>query len=193
MRHQNKNISDYKRLRHLFNSGAVFTAIYTETTSLTPNTGRIIEIGAIKFTKDKVLGSWCGIFNPNQKLSPFITNLTHITQQMVNFSDYIDVHLPDFLSFIKDTVLIAHNAQFDINFLKAECEKSNLPVIKNQVADTLKLSRIIFPDFARYRLDFLADMFSIDKGSSHRAYDDAKVCMQLFKICMDKEKYLKTN
>ena len=186
MRHPNKNISDIKRLCKLYNEGAVFTAFDTETSSITPSTGRIIEIGAVRFTKDKIISSRNMIFNPHQILSPFIVNLTHISQQMVDESDVIDLHLKDFIEFTEDSVIVAHNAQFDMNFLNSECEKCCLPPVKNKVADTLKLSRLLFSDFASHKLDFLADQFMIDKGSSHRALDDAKTCMELFNICMIK-------
>ena len=186
MRHPNKNISDIKRLCKLYNEGAVFTAFDTETSSITPSTGRIIEIGAVKFTKNKIISSWNMIFNPHQILSPFIVNLTHISQQMVDGSDVIDLHLKDFIEFTENSIIVAHNAQFDINFLNSECEKCCLPPVKNKVADTLKLSRLLFSDFASHKLDFLADQFMIDKGSSHRALDDAKTCMELFNICMIK-------
>lgn len=186
MRHPNKNISDIKRLCKLYNEGAVFTAFDTETSSITPSTGRIIEIGAVRFTKNKIISSWNMIFNPHQALSPFIVNLTHISQQMVDESDVIDLHLKDFIDFTEDSVIVAHNAQFDMNFLNSECEKCSLPPVKNKVADTLKLSRLLFSDFASHKLDFLADQFMIDKGSSHRALDDAKTCMELFNICMIK-------
>ena len=186
MRHPNKNISDIKRLCKLYNEGAVFTAFDTETSSITPSTGRIIEIGAVRFTKDEIISSWNMIFNPHQILSPFIVNLTHISQQMVDESDVIDLHLKDFIEFTENSIIVAHNAQFDINFLNSECEKCCLPPVKNKVADTLKLSRLLFSDFASHKLDFLADQFMIDKGSSHRALDDAKTCMELFNICMIK-------
>ena len=186
MRHPNKNISDIKRLCKLYNEGAVFTAFDTETSSITPSTGRIIEIGAVRFTKNKIISSWNMIFNPHQILSPFIVNLTHISQQMVDESDVIDLHLKDFIEFTENSIIVAHNAQFDMNFLNSECEKCCLPPVKNRVADTLKLSRLLFSDFASHKLDFLADQFMIDKGSSHRALDDAKTCMELFNICMIK-------
>lgn len=186
MRHPNKNISDIKRLCRLYNEGTVFTAFDTETSSITPATGRIIEIGAVKFTKDEIISSWNMIFNPHQILSPFIVNLTHITQKMVDESDVIDLHLKDFIEFTENSVIVAHNAQFDMNFLNSECERCSLPPVKNKVSDTLKLSRLLFPDFASHKLDFLADQFMIDKGSSHRALDDAKTCMELFNICMIK-------
>ena len=186
MRHPNKNISDIKRLCKLYNEGAVFTAFDTETSSITPSTGRIIEIGAVRFTKDEIISSWNMIFNPHQILSPFIVNLTHISQQMVDESDVIDLHLKDFIEFTENSIIVAHNAQFDMNFLNSECEKCCLPPVKNKVADTLKLSRLLFSDFASHKLDFLANQFMIDKGSSHRALDDAKTCMELFNICMIK-------
>ena len=126
------------------------------------------------------------IFNPHQILSPFIVNLTHISQKMVDESDVIDLHLKDFIEFTENSIIVAHNAQFDMNFLNSECEKCRLPPVKNKVADTLKLSRLLFSDFASHKLDFLADQFMIDKGSSHRALDDAKTCMELFNICMIK-------
>lgn len=186
MRHPNKNISDIKRLCKLYNEGAVFTAFDTETSSITPSTGRIIEIGAVRFTKNKIISSWNMIFNPHQILSPFIANLTHISQKMVDESDVIDLHLKDFIEFTENSIIVAHNAQFDMNFLNSECEKCCLPPVKNKVADTLKLSRLLFSDFASHKLDFLANQFMIDKGSSHRALDDAKTCMELFNICMIK-------
>ena len=154
MRHQNKNISDIKRLCRLYNGGTVFTSFDTETSSITPRTGRIIEIGAVKFTKNEIISTWNNIFNPHQILSPFITNLTHITQKMVDESDEIDLHLKDFINFTENSIIVAHNAQFDMNFLNSECEKCSLPPVKNKVADTLKLSRLIFPDFASHKLDF---------------------------------------
>ena len=105
---------------------------------------------------------------------------------MVDAADPINKHLPDFINFIKETILVAHNAQFDLNFLNAECENCGMPVTKNYAVDTLLLSRRIFPEAERHKLDFLADMLGIDKGSSHRAFDDAVTCMELFKRCMER-------
>ena len=175
-----------KRLRRLYEDGAVFTAFDTETTGITPTNSRIIEIGAVRFTKDGILSKWQHLFYPDQILSPFIISLTHITQEMVDAADPINKHLPGFLNFIKDTILIAHNAQFDLNFLNAECENCGLPVTKNYAIDTLILARRIFPEAERHKLDFLADYLGIDKGASHRAMDDAVTCMELFKKCMER-------
>lgn len=186
MQHPNKRISDNRKLRQLYESGAVFTAFDTETTSITPSTGRIMEIGAVKFTKDGIISTWQHLFNPNQILTPFIIDLTHITQEMVDCEDTIDCHLCSFLDFIKDTILIAHNAQFDLNFLNAECSICGTHVTHNKFVDTLYLSKIVLPEPEKHKLDYLADYYKINKGSSHRAQDDANTCKELFELCISK-------
>jgi len=186
MQHPNKKITDLRRLRKLYEEGAVFTAFDTETSGITPTTSRIIEIGAVRFTKDGIISKWSKLFDPDQILSPFIINLTHITQEMVDAADPINKHIRDFLSFLGSSIIVAHNAQFDLNFLNAECENCGLPLTKNQAVDTLQLSRILIPEAEYHKLDFLADFLGIDKGSSHRALDDAITCMELFKKCLER-------
>ncbi len=188
MQHPNKKITDLRRLRRLYEEGAVFTAFDTETTSITPTTGRIIEIGAVRFSKDGIISKWTSLFFPNQTLSPFIISLTHITQEMVDSADPISLHIKEFLTFLENSIIVAHNAQFDLNFLNAECENCNLPVTKNQAVDTLQLSRIIYPEAQYHKLEYLADYLGIDKGNSHRALDDAITCMGVFEKCLHNER-----
>ena len=186
MQHPNKKITDLRRLHKLYEQGAVFTAFDTETSGITPKTSRIIEIGAVRFTKDGIISKWSRLFDPDQILSPFIISLTHITQEMVDAADPIENHMRNFLGFLDDSIIVAHNAQFDLNFLNAECENCRLPVTKNYAVDTLQLSRILIPEAEHHKLDYLADFLGIDKGSSHRALDDAITCMELFKKCLDR-------
>ena len=105
---------------------------------------------------------------------------------MVDASDPINKHIRNFLEFLDDSIIVAHNAQFDLNFLNAECENCGLPVTKNHAVDTLQLSRILIPESQYHKLDYLADYLGIDKGSSHRALDDAITCMELFKKCLER-------
>lgn len=188
MQHPNKKITDLRRLRRLYEDGAVFTAFDTETTGITPTNSRIIEIGAVRFTKDGILSKWTSLFYPDQILSPFIISLTHITQEMVDSADPISKHIHDFLRFLDDSIIVAHNAQFDLNFLNAECENCGLPLTKNYAVDTLQLSRIIYPEARYHKLEYLADYLGIDKGASHRALDDAITCMGLFESCLHSER-----
>ena len=103
---------------------------------------------------------------------------------MVDAADPIEDHIQSFLKFLDSSIIVAHNAQFDLNFLNAECENCGLPVTKNYAVDTLQLSRILIPEAEYHKLDYLADFLGIDKGSSHRALDDAITCMELFKECL---------
>ena len=183
MKRQNKILKDFRKLHLLYEEGAIFTAFDTETTGLSPSNCRILEIGAIKFSKDGIIQTFSHLFNPECIIPFHITKLTNIHQNMVDCCNTIDFHLPDFLKIIEGTILIAHNAQFDLNFLNSECEKAGLPSTKNKVIDTLQYSKWAFPDLEKHKLDFLADYFKIDKGSSHRAFDDAETCRQLFFKC----------
>lgn len=193
MLHLNKIINSTKKLPQIFNSEAVFTAFDTESTELSPSKGRIIEIGAIKFNKEGVISTWSSLFNPYQKLSSFIIQLTNISQQMVDSAPPITEKIDDFLSFIQGTILIAHNAQADLNFLNVECMNAGKLPAKNRFIDTLRLSQIVYPEAEYHKLEFLADYLSIDKGSSHRALDDAITCQQLFLKMIEKIDYSNKN
>lgn len=181
MQHPNKILKDYKRLHLLYEKGEVFTSVDTETTGISPNHGRIMEIGAVKFDNKGIIDSWSSLFNPEMEIPQFIQDLTHINQQMVQNQPLICQKLPDFLAFIDNTILLAHNAQFDLNFINFECEKAGFRVTTNKTIDTLRFSKFMYPQLEKHKLDFLADHFKINKGSSHRALDDAITCMEVFK------------
>jgi len=181
MQPQNKILKDYVKLRQLYESGVVFTAFDTETTALSPNEGRIIEIGAVKFNKDGIISTYSKLFNPHIFIPQFIEDLTHISNEMVKDCPLIENELPDFMDFISNTILIGHNVQFDLNWLNAECINSNLHPSTNKAIDSLQYSIWAMPELEKHKLEFLADYFKIDKGSSHRAFDDANTCMELFK------------
>lgn len=180
MPHLNSFYQDYRKLLHLYNDGVVFTAFDTETTGLSPSDNRIIEIGAVKFNKDGIIANWDHLFNPQCIIPPFISNLTNITQAMVCNSPLIDEYLNEFLLFTKDTVLIGHNAQFDLNFLYEECQRSQCKYFSNKVIDTLRMSRWAYPTLGRWKLDYLAEKMNINPGNSHRAIDDANTCKEVF-------------
>ena len=182
--HQNKILKDFDKLHRFYENGAVFTAFDTETTGLTPTTARIIEIGAVKFSKGGIIAKWNHMFDPHMIIPPFVEELTHISNDMVDGCKDIKSYLPSFLTLIKDTILVAHNAQFDLNFLNAECQWAGYPVTHNKVIDTLQFSQYIFPRLEKHKLEYLADYFDLDKGSSHRAFDDADTCRQLFLKCL---------
>lgn len=188
MQRLNKIIQDNRKLLRLYNSGAVFTAFDTETTGISPKDSTIIEIGAVKFDMNGTISTFSALINPEIQIPYFITQLTHITDEMVCNQPVIKNILPAFIEFIGDSILIGHNIQFDLNFLHSECEKNNLGFVKNNALDTLRISRWAYPKSPKHKLDFLADALKINKGNSHRAFDDAVTCKELFlRILKDTE------
>lgn len=177
---QNRILKDFKKLHHLYFDGEVFVAFDTETTSLSSKTGNIIEIGAIAFDKNGIISTWNSLFNPGYHIPQEITNLTHISDEMVFNSPKIESKLQNFMQFIDNHILIAHNAMFDVKFLNKELQSFGMKESSNKVIDTLMYSKWAYPTLPKHKLDFLADYFNFDKGQSHRATDDAFTCMQLF-------------
>lgn len=191
MKHQNKILKDYKKLRPLFDKGAVFTVLDTETTGLSPATCHVIEIGAIMFNKDGIISSYSQLFNPQQIIPKEIEKLTNITNEMIKDAPLLSQKFPDFLDFVKDTIIVGHNVQFDLRFLFSECIQLNLQPLQNKAIDTLQFSIWAYPELEKHKQEFLADYFKIEKGSVHRAYDDASTCMKLFLKLLESPKLIK--
>lgn len=186
-------LDDYRRMNRMLGSGAVFCAVDTETTGLKPDEERIIEIGAVKFDSSGVLGTFSTLVNPRILIPPFCQELTGITNKMVFGQKEFREIAGDFLSFLgEDSIIIAHNAQFDLRFINAELERMNREPLANKAVDTLRFSRWAYPENEHWTLQFLAKQLEIEVKSAHRAEDDARVCMELFLRCikdtMDRQK-----
>lgn len=175
-------LSSNKKILALFNQGCVFCAFDTETSGQNPNTSGIIEIGAVKFTKDKILEKFSSLVKISEPLNGFITDLTGITDEMLKPAPPPLQVITEFRKFCRDTVLVAHNAQFDLRFVNEESRRLGFLPLSNSAVDTLRLSRLMLPENGCWKQTFLADQFNIDKGHAHRALDDATVCAELFKI-----------
>ncbi|MCR5723723.1 MAG: 3'-5' exonuclease [Treponema sp.] len=185
---QTKLLKDYKRLPRLLADETVFCVFDTETTGLDSRSDRVIEIGAVKciLRQDSVeiLETFDQLINPGIPLPSVCMEVSHITDDMVAGKPAIADVLPDFLRFIDGTVLVAHNAPFDLKFMNAELSRAGLPVLSNLTVDTLQLSRQVYPANGHWNLQFLAKQFSIDVQAAHRACDDARVCMEVLLRCI---------
>lgn len=176
-----------EQLLHSYLGGEVFTAFDTETTGLSSKYEKIIEIGAVKFDKNGIIDTYSVLINPEKVISSNITSITGITNQMVSDCKTFSEIAPSFLNFINETKLVAHNSKFDIGFVNAELEKTpynNLRKSQCNAVDTVKVTQKVFPALPCYKLQELAKHFNIKVDAAHRAYDDARVCMELFVICM---------
>lgn len=176
----NKIIDDFRKLQILLDSGASFIAFDTETTGLKPDTDRIIEIGAVKFDKNGIIDKFETLVNPQKSIPAECTAINHITNEMIKNAPLSKDALKDFVEFIKDGILIAHNAGFDLGFLNEECKRAKLSETKNKALDTLTLVRWAYPLLGKYNLQLMARLMNIEVNDAHRAYDDARVCMEVF-------------
>lgn len=181
-------MSEITELLQIYESGAVFTAFDTETTGLKPEEEKVLEIGAISFDKFGIRARYNVLINPQKKILPEVTRINGIDDEMVSDMPIFKEHAPNFLDFIKDSVLIAHNTPFDISFINKELEQAGLSPLENKTADTLVLSRQLLPDLGKYNLQFLAKYFEINVVNAHRAEDDARVCMEVLLKLFEKVK-----
>ncbi|MGL5973486.1 MAG: exonuclease domain-containing protein, partial [Oscillospiraceae bacterium] len=150
-----------------------------ETTGLSNKTEKITEIGAVKIRDGKIIDSFTKFVNPEKPISAFITKLTGITDNMVKDADLEDKAVAEFLFFCKDSLLVAHNANFDIGFIKAACRRHDI-AFNNSYLDTVILSQNIFKNLKNYKLNTLQKHLNLPSFNHHRAYDDAKMLSDIF-------------
>ncbi len=153
---------------------AVYVVFDVETTGLSVTSNRLIEIAGVKMQDGKVLDRFASFVNPHERIPYHISQLTHITDDMVKDAPNAEEVVPQFLQFVGDAVLVAHNARFDIGFMQEACRRLKLPQIENAVLDTLELARLLFPGMKNHRLNTLSDKFKVPLNNHHRAIDDAE-------------------
>jgi DNA polymerase-3 subunit alpha (Gram-positive type) len=164
-----------------------------ETTGLSFRTEKITEIGIMKYKNGEVIDEFECFVNPEKPIPEEVVNITHITDEMVKDAETIDKVLPKVLDFIGDSILVAHNADFDIGFIKYNCELLGLR-LNNTYIDTLRLAKDLFPDYKKYKLGIIAENLGITVEVAHRALDDVDTLVKVFRIMLKmlKEKGVKT-
>ncbi len=150
-----------------------------ETTGFSAINDRIIEIGAVKVQNGEIIDKYSVFVNPEIPIPFDITNLTSITDEMVMDSPTIDVILPEFLEFVGDASLVAHNASFDVGFIEQNCKKLGIQK-KYTYLDTVALARVLLPTLSKYKLNIVAKALGISLENHHRAVDDAGATAEIF-------------
>lgn len=164
---------------------ANYVAFDIESTGLSVTNDKIIEIGAVKMVQGVVTDRFQTFVNPNRKLSQFVTDLTGIKDEQLVDAPQIEEALPKFLEFIKGTVLVAHNAHFDVDHIKQNAYNLGLEIPNNPVIDTLNLARYFYcNDLKRFNLDAVAKFFKVDTFNHHRADEDAKATSEIFMLML---------
>ena len=161
-----------------------------ETTGFSAVRNNIIEIGAVKVENGEVIDRFSTFVNPKEPIPYRITQLTSITDEMVMDARTIEEVLPEFIEFIGDSYLVAHNASFDTSFIAENCRRQGIQYAYTHV-DTVELARILLPHLPNYKLHTVAKDLNVSLEHHHRAVDDAEctawIYLELQKKCAERK------
>lgn len=169
-----------------------YVVVDTETTGLSPGIDSIIEFGAVRYRNHEVIDTFSTLVKPDsyysewsdngiQYISPFISSLTHITNEMLDTAPVMEDVLPEFLSFVKDSYIVGHNVNFDVNFIYDTSMKYSYPAFTNSFIDTLRMSKMLLPHLPHHRLQDLAFLYNVDYSHAHRAIEDVYITEEVYK------------
>ncbi len=158
-----------------------------ETTGLSNLNDRITEIGAVRIKNGEILDTFNTFVDPERHIPEEITHLTGITDEMVAGAPKVKEALEAFFAFIGggDKLLIAHNAGFDVGFIRRAADACGLP-FENPYLDTVSMSRYVNPDLKKHKLNTVAEYFGLGDFNHHRASDDAEMLAQIYFCMTDK-------
>jgi len=174
----------YEKGKSIIDFPDEFCIVDLETTGFSPAKDYIIEIGAIKCLHDKVIDSFQSLINPCVKISPTITRITGITNEMVKNAPKIEDILPSFHNFLGNNLIVGHNVNFDVNFLyDFYMDYLGFP-LRNDFIDLLRIARKLYPELPHHRLCDLLEYFNVETENLHRALGDCEatfICYKKFK------------
>lgn len=164
-----------------------------ETTGFSFRTEKITEVGIMKVKNGEVIDEFSCFVNPEKPIPQRVIEVTNITDDMVKDAETIETVMPKIIEFVGDSVLVAHNADFDIGFLKYNAKELGL-TLDNTYLDTLRLAKELFPEYKKYKLGIIAENLGIKVEVAHRALDDVDTTVKVLKVMIEmlKEKGVKT-
>ena len=158
-----------------------YTVFDLETTGVSPQTDKVIEISAIKVRNGKAVGEFSSLVNPMRSIPYGATRVNGITDEMVADKPVFEKVLGDFLDFIEDDILVGHNIHdFDMKFIHRDCEAFFRMFLGNDYIDTLPLARKCLPQLGHHRLTDLALYYKISINGAHRALNDCRMNQLVF-------------
>ena len=165
-----------------------FVVFDIETTGLNSHSNEIIEIGAVKIKAGRIVDRYSQLINPGRPNPYHITEITSITDEQVANEPRIDEVIGKFVDFVGDATLVAHNAPFDMGFIKRDVKKYLNIDLQSSVIDTLQMARDLFPDLKKYGLGDLNKTLGLALEKHHRAVDDSQATANMFIIFLEKYK-----
>lgn len=170
-----------------------YVVLDIETTGLSSINDKITEFGMVKIEHGEIIDTYETFVNPEVHIPDNITQITGITDEMVENAPKIDEVIPKVLEFVGDLPIVAHNANFDIGFIRYNAKLLGYE-LNNVIIDSLQMSRDIFPNFKKHKLGILADNLGIEVDVAHRALDDVITLVKVFNVMIErlKDKDVKT-
>lgn len=157
-----------------------FVAFDLETTGIVAGVDSIVEIGAVRFINGKIDSVYATLVNPGRSIPAAASAVNGIFDHMVKDRKKIDELLPSFAEFCGEDIMVAHNANFDSQFLIADIKRFESPAPKGAIIDTLSIAKKVFPGLPNYKLGTLVQHLKIPSSEFHRAEADAIYCGMLF-------------
>ena len=157
-----------------------FVVIDIETTGLSPSYDEIIELAAIRYRDGNMVKQFSSLVKPRFPVDDFITQITGISNKMLESAPVLKDILPRFLDFIGKDILLGHNIHFDINFIYDSCERLCLPHFSNDFIDTLRISRRMYKELEHHRLDDLIALFGLEARTLHRGLGDCELTAKCY-------------
>lgn len=155
-----------------------------ETTGFSAVTEKITEIGIMKLKNGEVIDKFSCFVNPEKHIPQRVSEVTNITDEMVQNAETIDKVFPKMLEFLGDSVIVAHNAGFDVGFLKQNAKNLGYN-FEYTYLDTLSLAKDLFPEYKKYKLGKIAENLGIKVEVAHRALDDVDTTVKVFNVMLD--------
>ena len=166
---------------------ATYCVLDLETTGISITTEKITEVGIMKVKNGEVIDEFEIFVNPEKPIPQRVVEVTNITDEMVKDAETIDKVFPKILEFVGDSIIVAHNASFDVGFLKHNAKLLGYE-FNNTYIDTLPLAKDLFPDFKKYKLGKIADRIGIEVDVAHRALADVDTTVKVFNVMLKKLK-----
>ena len=166
---------------------ATYCVLDLETTGISITTEKITEVGIMKVKNGEVIDEFEIFVNPEKPIPQRVVEVTNITDEMVKDAETIDKVFPKILEFVGDSIIVAHNASFDVGFLKHNAKLLGYE-FNNTYIDTLPLAKDLFPDLKKYKLGKIADSLGIEVDVAHRALADVDTTVKVFDVMLKKLK-----
>ncbi|PID98970.1 exonuclease [Candidatus Saccharibacteria bacterium] len=179
-------MKDRKKGKSLVGFPSSFTVLDIETTGLDTTFDSIIELSAIKVKDGSVIDTFSTLVNPERPLDGFITELTGITDDLLQNAPTIETALGSFMEFLGSDVVVGHNVNFDINFIYDEYRRIASSDFTNDFVDTLRLARFLLTDLDHHRLSDLVEYFGLWLGVKHRGLSDANATLGVLSALYDR-------